>query len=525
MEERRGDIRYRKTTRRRKSMKEMKTWCFMAMLTMLLALTACGGGSNNNNAGNNDVKTPSISILPKDQSREIKPDGTVDPVTLTVTATNTGITWPEKSGDTANYMENADGKSATWTPPATPGLHYFVVKATADTSKTATVTVTVTSVEPKPTIAINPLTQTIHKGDLYAFNAEVVTPEGQTAQITKWEVSGGIGTIDENGLFAANNEGDGSIAAYIYSNDGKDKITASIDFTVASALKAVSDEINASEVVGAMSIEVHGNNDNGQIAGSFDDVAASGNYTKGFILNRDNEPSGMLTVMATATSVGSFSIPGATRMNVLDINNAGTVVGDYYDGSHTHGFVRYADGSIETIDIPFEDGSIWDTTIYSIDDSGVIVGDIVNDGWTDVRGFVKDGGSIKYVSLSSGNYTVAYSVNTHGQMVGYFYADAGRSGAHGYLQDGDVTHVIDYPGAQHTQVTGINDQKVIVGWYGLDGETAIHGFLKDGARWRSFDLPGIGAYLTINNSGVIVGYTVEYRNGRFETDSFELTLE
>lgn len=69
---------------------------------------------------------------------------------------------------------------------------------------------------------------------------------------------------------------------------------------------------------------------------------------------------------------------------------------------------------------------------------------------------------------------------------------------------------IDFPGASRTNVYGINDAGVVVGWYTDD--LVYSGFLYNGSTFTSLQVPG--AYFTdalgINNAGMIVG---EYRDG------------
>ena len=48
----------------------------------------------------------------------------------------------------------------------------------------------------------------------------------------------------------------------------------------------------------------------------------------------------------------SFEVPGLATTRIEALNDAGQAAGTYYDGSHHHGFVRDADGTLATIDFP-----------------------------------------------------------------------------------------------------------------------------------------------------------------------------
>jgi len=72
--------------------------------------------------------------------------------------------------------------------------------------------------------------------------------------------------------------------------------------------------------------------------------------------------------------------------------------------------------------------------------------------------------------------TVAYKINTAGQVVGY-YTDSGGL-LHGFLLSGGTFTTIDYPGARNTVAAGINDSGQIVGYH-FNGPAIVDGFLLD----------------------------------------------
>jgi hypothetical protein len=156
-----------------------------------------------------------------------------------------------------------------------------------------------------------------------------------------------------------------------------------------------------------------------------------------------------------------------------------------------------------------------------INDSGAIVGYY---GWPeDESGFLKVGDTYTSFNYPDAIYTQPYSINNSGQIVG-FYQDPLTFARHGFLKVGDTYTTIgladvyafngahgisiNYPGADITVATGINDSGDIVGWYG--DASGHHGFLKVGGTYTSFDYPGdsIMYPYAINNSGDIVGMVI-----------------
>ena len=101
--------------------------CFIVLLFSLSVLTT----------GCRNVPKHVVSISPTEKTIVAG-----ESATLTVTAADhTSITWPEKTGDTANYTMMGD--TVVWTPPAIAGKYEFTVNATADSARTAKATITV----------------------------------------------------------------------------------------------------------------------------------------------------------------------------------------------------------------------------------------------------------------------------------------------------------------------------------------------------------------------------------------------
>src|SRR4051794_38550203 len=86
-------------------------------------------------------------------------------------------------------------------------------------------------------------------------------------------------------------------------------------------------------------------------------------------------------------SFTTINVPGALYTSAYGINNAGQIVGSFYDGTSDHGFLDIG-GSFTTIDAP---GAINDTRAYGINNAGQIVGSFYDS--TGIHGFLDTGGS------------------------------------------------------------------------------------------------------------------------------------
>lgn len=108
------------------------------------------------------------------------------------------------------------------------------------------------------------------------------------------------------------------------------------------------------------------------------------------------------------------------------------------------------------------------------------------------------------IDFPGADSTAASDINNAGQIVGN-YAVSGRQ--FGFLLSGGTFTTIDPPGASYSGAQGINDAGQIVGWYN-DAGGARHYFLFSGGTFNSFDSPSpfsSGKVFDINNAGQMVG--------------------
>jgi len=248
----------------------------------------------------------------------------------------------------------------------------------------------------------------------------------------------------------------------------------------------------------------------------------------------------------------TIDVPGAAITNVLGINTAGELVGNYSAGSASpsHGFL-YGGGTFTFLDYPGADSTIArgindssqisgcagigngtsivgfvydqgafttitapgkaDTDVWGIDNAGDLVGG-VGTTLSSTKAFELKAGRFKNIS-PPGTYVYVYGtgINNLGEIVG-FTLDGPSSSAFAY-KTGRFQSLI-FPGPTlMTLALGLNDNGVLVGWYeGCSPTCADHGFVMVNGKYFSFDYPdSIGTFADgINASGQIVGsYTLD----------------
>ncbi|MFZ3210716.1 MAG: hypothetical protein WA188_04315 [Terriglobales bacterium] len=208
------------------------------------------------------------------------------------------------------------------------------------------------------------------------------------------------------------------------------------------------------------------------------------------------------------TPLAPTTVLGTNASQALRNNNAGDVVGIFYDDSgFVHGFLFSKKGVLTTLDFP----GASDTYAFGINDLGRVVG-----YWDQLdasgnllvfHGFIWEDGSFREVSFPGSAGSSILGNNDPGDFVGLWYSSTSPD-EHGYVFSQGRFTSFDVPvaGSTFTQANDINAPGEIIGVY-LDAGGMEHGFLKVGAKFTSIDYPG--AYLTaawsINSAGLIVG--------------------
>jgi probable HAF family extracellular repeat protein len=156
-----------------------------------------------------------------------------------------------------------------------------------------------------------------------------------------------------------------------------------------------------------------------------------------------------------AGSFTALNYPGAIESQPFGINNNGDVIGYYWDGTATHGFL-YSEGTFNSFDIP----AVIATQPYKINDNRQIIGGYNGNG----NGFLYEGGVYTNLSFPGALYTAAYGINNSGQIVGSFLGPyPGNSGGVGFLYQGGNFVTVNFPASGGTSAYGINNLGEIVG--------------------------------------------------------------
>jgi hypothetical protein len=148
-----------------------------------------------------------------------------------------------------------------------------------------------------------------------------------------------------------------------------------------------------------------------------------------------------------------------------------------------------------------------DTVLLGINNMADFCGNIVlSDGTSPA--FLNLSGIVTMFTVPDATATLAYSINSSLQAVGYYVDAAGVT--HGYLRasDGTLTFPIDPAGSTGTILFANNDLNWVVGRY-ADSAGVTHGlFFRTPDDIMTFDYPGAAGFTSlngINQDGYISG--------------------
>jgi hypothetical protein len=253
---------------------------------------------------------------------------------------------------------------------------------------------------------------------------------------------------------------------------------------------------------GAASTTSWGINTRGDVAGSYYDAAgavhgyvrfATGHFSPGF---DDPSETGQTTwvtgINDSRTVVGAwtaadfnnhgfimsrpnfteFDVTGSVGTWVAAVNNAGDIVGQFYDGVVTHGFINTS-GNTTIIDVP---GASY-TALTGINDQDRTSG-FYEDAASVVHGFFRDadGTMTLPIDFPGSTFTILEGINDRAAMVGKYTDSAGTT--HGcFVRLPNTFLRIDVTGAVKTVANGINRDGIISGYYFNLVSSAAHGYL------------------------------------------------
>ena len=151
-----------------------------------------------------------------------------------------------------------------------------------------------------------------------------------------------------------------------------------------------------------------------------------------------------------SSTFNDVDFPGATSTQAIDVNDAGDIVGDYFDAANVeHGFIS-SGGTFTAIDFP----GATSTAVAGINANGDIVG-----GYTDTtgtnHGFLLSGGVFTPINFPLASSTTAFGINDNGDIAGFYTDTAGK--IHGFVYADNTFSTVDVAGASATQLTRIKN--------------------------------------------------------------------
>jgi hypothetical protein len=161
--------------------------------------------------------------------------------------------------------------------------------------------------------------------------------------------------------------------------------------------------------------------------------------------------------------------PGViTENQLIGVNNANLAVGFYNDGhGDSHGYTY--DIKTNTFSANINDPNAVSTVTAAINNSDEIAGFFTDKTTGAIQGFIKNGIDFTTVSAPGAAETELLGINDNGLAVGFECAVAGCSGGpqHGIIYNiaTKTFTTLDPPGSMATTFNGLNDRGQIVGFF------------------------------------------------------------
>jgi probable HAF family extracellular repeat protein len=204
----------------------------------------------------------------------------------------------------------------------------------------------------------------------------------------------------------------------------------------------------------------------------------------------------------------SENYPGSAQTQVTGINNQGKTVGFYITSSNeTKGF-QYVDGKYLNSNFP---GTPFNQLLGQNDQAQSAGYYSTNAAGTNPdHAYIYDetGTFELFVLPNSSSGAQATGINNSGQVCGFFID--GNNVSHGWLQMYGIVTTLNYPNSTSTQALGLNNKGQVVGSY-TDSAQNTHGFVYyvTTKKWQQVDDPdGVDTTIVngINDNGVLVGF-------------------
>ena len=208
-------------------------------------------------------------------------------------------------------------------------------------------------------------------------------------------------------------------------------------------------EFSTYDVTDSISIGFYGLNNSGQTVGFYQDMneVSHGVVVQNGELTQFDFPGAAETEIFGVSAAGQligdvfddagaihgfvgdeqFDVPGAVITYADDMNVAGTLVGSYVDADGVyHGYMRAADGSYTTFDVPGSISNLEYLFVNAISDAGVIVFRAKNADDVERSYVLRPNGEPTELRVPGSITTVARDIDTKGGIVGYYDTMDGR---------------------------------------------------------------------------------------------------
>lgn len=215
-------------------------------------------------------------------------------------------------------------------------------------------------------------------------------------------------------------------------------------------------------------------------------------------------------VLTLPANFATENFPGSMMTQVVGINNNGTTDGFYVDQNGvTHGFYHTSNGSFTNVDYP----NTAFNQLLSQNDLKQAAGyysQSLNNTTPDFPYIYDEAGGVFEVITIPGAVGGAQATGiNNSQWKCGFFIDSNQVN-HGWLLQGGTFTQLDVPGSIFTQALGLNNNGQVVGDW-MDSGNLTHGFVYSisTGQYTTIDEPlGVGSTIVngINDNGVLVGF-------------------
>ncbi len=215
-------------------------------------------------------------------------------------------------------------------------------------------------------------------------------------------------------------------------------------------------------------------------------------------------------VLTLPANFATENYPASMMTQVVGINNTGTTDGFYVDqNSVTHGFYRTSNGAFTTVDFA---GTAFNQLLSQNDlkQAAGYFSMSQNNSTPDTPYIYDEVGGIFEVIVIPGAVggAQATGINNSQAKCGFFIDSQNVN--HGWLLQGGTFKQLDVPGSIFTQALGLNNNGQVVGSW-MDSGNLTHGFIYtiSNGQYTTIDDPlGVGTTIVngINDNGVLVGF-------------------